>query len=197
MCSDSNMDIGESKEVIREKLQKKRREISVNDFRKWSGAIISTLKKQSEYKFAKVIHAYVSMNDRREVNTHSLIREILHEPKQLLVVPATQFDSGTLRHFYLESFNELKRNKWGVLEPQDGEECPIEKIELVIVPMVGGDERGYRIGYGGGFYDQFLSKVSCPTIGLCFEQNMVDKLPIQFFDIGLDKIITEKRIIRR
>lgn len=189
------MDRGERKEIIREKLRKKRREISDVDFRKWSDKIILRLKKQSEFKSAKVIHSYVSMNNRREVNTHSLIRDILHETKQL-VVPATQFNSGTLNHFYLESYNALRPNKWGVLEPEDGEKCPVGKIELVIVPMVGGDERGYRIGYGGGFYDRFLSKVSCPTIGLCFKQNIVPELPIEPFDVRLDKIITEEKIIR-
>ncbi len=189
------MDRGEKKKVIRKKLRKKRRDISDTDFSKWSDKIISKLKGQREYKTARIIHAYVSMNDRREVNTHSLIREILHEPKQL-VVPVTQFNSGNLRHFYLESYNKLKRNKWGVLEPEDGEECPVEKIELVIIPMVGGDEQGYRIGYGGGFYDRFLENITCPKIGLCFEQNMVDELPTEPFDARLDKIITEKRIIR-
>lgn len=190
------MDRGEKKEVIRKELRKKRRDISDADFRKWSDKIISKLEEQREYKTARIIHCYVSMNDRREVNTHSLIREILLEPKRL-VVPVTQFNAGILRHYYLESYNELKQNKWGVLEPEGGEECPIEKIELVIVPMVGGDEQGYRIGYGGGFYDRFLENITCPKIGLCFEQNMVDELPIEPFDIVLDKIITEKRILRR
>ncbi|MCW9712094.1 5-formyltetrahydrofolate cyclo-ligase [Aliifodinibius salicampi] len=190
------MDKRERKEIIREELRKNRRDISDANFREWSDKIISKLKDQREYKTARIIHAYVSMNDRREVNTHSLILEILNEQKKM-VVPVTQFKAGNLRHFYLESYNELKPNKWGVLEPEGGEECPIEKIELVIVPMVGGDEQGYRIGYGGGFYDRFLEDITCPKIGLCFEQNMVDELPIEPFDIALDKIITEKRIIRR
>lgn len=114
-----------------------------------------------------------------------------------VVVPVTNFVDGTLKHVLLSSFDILQENKWGVLEPTSGERVSTEQLELVIVPMVGGDEEGNRMGYGEGFYDRFLSNVSCPKIGLLFEQNVIDALPVADYDIPLDKIITEQRVIVR
>ncbi|HLR31665.1 MAG TPA: 5-formyltetrahydrofolate cyclo-ligase [Fodinibius sp.] len=182
------------KEKLRKKLRLAREQIVEEDFKRWSEAIVAALYLQPEYREAGTIHCYVSMNDRREVNTHHLIKEMMAEGRRV-VVPKTQFKEQTLRHYSLSAFEDLTLNKWGVLEPTGGEQLSEKEIDLVIVPMVGGDEKGHRIGYGGGFYDRFLSKVTCPTIGLCFEQNIVAQLPAEPFDIALDKTVTEKRII--
>ncbi|HKK44144.1 MAG TPA: 5-formyltetrahydrofolate cyclo-ligase, partial [Balneolaceae bacterium] len=80
-------------------------------------------------------------------------------------------------------------------EPNGGEQVSPKELDLVVIPMVGGDEQRNRIGYGEGFYDRFLSLVSCPKIGLTFEQNIVERIPVEDFDITLDKIITEQRVI--
>jgi 5-formyltetrahydrofolate cyclo-ligase len=71
----------------------------------------------------------------------------------------------------------------------------IEKLGLVIVPMVGGDNQKNRIGYGKGFYDRFLKQVDCPTVGLLFNECLVQKIPVEPFDVSLGKIITEDQII--
>ena len=184
------------KEKIRKQLRLAREEIKEGDFKRWSEAIVAKLCLQPEYREAATIHCYVSMNDRREVDTHHLIKEMMEEGRRV-VVPKTQFKEQSLLHYSLSAFEDLVLNKWGVLEPAGGEQLSEKEIDLVIVPMVGGDERGHRIGYGGGFYDRFLSKVICPTIGLCFEQNIVAQLPAEPFDIALDKTVTEKRIIHK
>jgi len=183
-----------TKGEIREKLRSRRAGILESEFLSRSSSITRALQQQQEYAAARTIHCYVSMNDRREVNTHPLIAAIIEEGRDL-VVPVTHFGEGTLSHYTLTSFDELKPNKWGVLEPEDGIERTSQEFELVIVPMVGGDERGHRLGYGGGFYDRFLKEVQCPAVGLCFEQNIISLLPIESYDIPMNKIITEERII--
>ncbi|MCW9706798.1 5-formyltetrahydrofolate cyclo-ligase [Fodinibius salsisoli] len=185
---------GKSKEEIRKQLRAKRNQIPETDFIRKSQLIIKLLQQQEEYLAAEKIHCYVSMNGRREVNTHPLIKEMIANNKQV-VVPVTNFQEQSLEHCKLESFDDLELNKWGVLEPREGEQYNLAALDLIIVPMVGGDEHAQRIGYGGGFYDRFLQDLKCPTIGLCFEQNMVSELPTESFDIPLDKIITESRII--
>lgn len=184
----------DSKEDIRKHLRSKRKRISESDFLRKSEDIIRALRQQEEYRSARTVHCYVSMNRRREVNTHPLIKAMLTNTKQV-VVPVTDFQDQALQHIKLESFDHLEANKWGVLEPRNGKECDLSELDLVIVPMVGGDEQGHRIGYGGGFYDRFLEGIDCSTIGLCFEQNIVPELPAESFDVPLDKIITEERII--
>lgn len=186
-----------SKEEVRAQLRSRRAGISESDYYNLSAGIISVLKQQPEYTNARIIHCYVSMNERREVNTHPLLRTMLEEKKEV-VVPSMDHEKKALRHFTLSSFNQLEPGKWGVLEPgEGGKPHNPSGFELVIVPMVGGDERGHRVGYGGGYYDRFLKKVQCPTIGLCFEQNIVSSLPAENYDVPLDKIITEERIIHR
>lgn len=184
------------KEIIRRRLLEQRKAISETAFRKASSEIISKLRQQSEYKKAKTIHCYVSINNRREVNTHGLIKKMLATDKDV-VVPVTKIQEGTLSHIRLSSYDKLEENKWGVLEPTDGDQVSPDLLDLVIVPMVGGDEQCNRIGYGQGFYDRFLSDVDCPKIGLLFEKNVVKELPTEDYDIPLDKILTEARIIIR
>lgn len=192
------MSTRESKEELRELLHSKRKRIPRSDFFDLSKKIIARLQQQREYESAQTIHCYASMNDRREVDTHPLIKAMIGEGKEV-VVPVTHFEDRMLSHFELISFDDLVPNKWGVLEPKpkDGRKRTPSELELIIVPMVGGDEQGHRIGYGAGFYDRFLKNIACSTIGLCFEQNIVPSLPTDDHDVPLDKIITEKRVIHR
>lgn len=181
---------------MRKELLRHRKAISREVYEKGSANIVNTLLEQPEFLAAETVHCYVSMNGRGEVDTHGLIKRMFSMGKEV-VVPVTNFSDGTLSHIRLNSFGELEKNKWGVLEPQGGEGVSVEEFELVIVPMVGGDEQCNRIGYGKGFYDRFLQHVACPTVGLIFEQNILPKLPVEKFDIPLDKIITEQRVIHR
>lgn len=190
------MDIHQQKEELRGQLLKLRKSLSEQEFRDRSRKIVARLQSLPEFTNASTIHCYVSMNDRREVDTHTLIRQMLQTDKEV-VVPITQFEDGTLRHVKLDSFDDLRENKWGVLEPEDNQQVPLDELDVVIVPMVAGDMDCNRMGYGKGFYDRFLKDVACPKIGLLFEQNILDQLPVEEFDIALDNIVTEQRVIRR
>lgn len=185
-----------NKEVLRDQLIVKRSGIPEKKWILYSEKIINQLQELPAFKKAETVHCYVSMNKRREVNTHPLIKQMLSSDKQV-VVPITHPDTGTLTHHELCFYKDLKPNKWGVPEPNGGAEVPVTNLDVVVIPMVGGDEKCNRIGYGGGFYDRFLKNVTCPKVGLSFEQNVLTKLPVESFDIPLDYIITEERIIGR
>lgn len=182
----------QQKQQWRKQLLESRESLSLEEWESTSEKIIERLKQSSFFKKAKTVHCYVSMNERREVNTHPLIKEMIAGGKKV-VTPVTNFKDGTLSHVALTSFDDLSPNKWGVLEAENGEEADISKLDLVIVPMAGGDEACNRMGYGKGFYDRFLKDVSCPKIGLCFEQNIIKQVPVEPFDVPLDGIITEDR----
>ena len=184
------------KKQLRNDLLERRKAISEPEYYGASADIIERLKEQVEYVEARTIHSYVSMNKRREVETRELIKEMLSKGTEV-VVSISDLEEGTLTHVQLTSYQDLEKNKWGVLEPTGGQEVSPESLQLVIVPMVAADEHCNRIGYGEGFYDRFLSKVHCPKIGLIFEQNVVEQLPTEDFDIALDKVITEERVIHR
>ena len=189
------MTIAKQKNELRQQLLDKRLQLSEEEYLSKSEKIITKLKSLSEFKNSQTIHCYVSLNERNEVNTLPLIKELAQE-KRKLVVPVTNFNDGSLRHVHLKDFDLLKENKWGVLEPQSGEEVAPEDLDLVIVPMAGGDRRKNRIGYGKGFYDRFLSKVDCPKVGLLFDDCLVEQVPVEDFDIPLSTMITEEQIIQ-
>ena len=97
--------------------------------------------------------------------------------------------------FYKYSFKEpLKINKLGIPEPAKISSKIVP--DLIFVPLVGYDSKLYRLGYGGGFYDRYLSKIDnikqTVKIGLAFSYQKVKKIPIEKNDIKLDFVITEK-----
>lgn len=173
-----------------------RNQIPEEEHRKRSDVITQRLKGSPAYNQAKYVHCYVSINKRKEVNTHPLIQEMLSGDKQA-VVPVTDFNSGTLTHFELDSYDDLNTNKWGVPEPESGKEIAAGQFDLIVVPMVAGDPQCNRLGYGKGFYDRFLSQVNCPKIGLLYECCLAEHIPTEEFDVKLDQILTEDRVIRR
>jgi 5-formyltetrahydrofolate cyclo-ligase len=182
------------KQRIRQELLEKRQQMTGTDYLEHSACIISRLKKLDSFKKAGIIHCYVSINERREVNTHPLIKEMLLGTKKV-VVPVMQMKEHKLKHIQLDHFEDLQPNRWQILEPHGGEEVPPEQLELILVPMVGGDFHKNRIGYGGGYYDQFLKNADCPSVGLLFDYCLLDQVPVEPFDMPLTKIITQKQII--
>lgn len=94
---------------------------------------------------------------------------------------------------------DLAPGTWGIPEPREGlPEIPPEDIDLVFVPGSAFDEDGGRCGYGGGFYDTFLSRTrpGTPRVGLAFEAQLVAKIACEPYDLPVTAIVTERRVLR-
>jgi 5-formyltetrahydrofolate cyclo-ligase len=138
---------------------------------------------------------YVSKDP--EVDTFPLIRQLLEEKKRV-VVPIIQQKDRSLRLSYLTSLTTLQPSTFNVPEPI-GNEIPAdaERIEVAVIPLVGFDRKGNRIGYGAGYYDRFLQKNrQMVKIGVAFACQKVPSVPTGPFDIRMDVIITEKGVHR-
>jgi len=132
----------------------------------------------------------------KEVNTKPLI-EALFAEKNPVVVPIIQKEDVTLRLSYLRDFSALVPSTFGVPEPI-GSEIPAdpENIDVIILPMLGFDRAGGRIGYGAGYYDRFLSKnPGLFKIGVAFGCQEMDHLPTDENDVRMDLIVTEDGIV--
>jgi 5-formyltetrahydrofolate cyclo-ligase len=92
---------------------------------------------------------------------------------------------------------DLVPGAFGILEPSRGEPLALAEIDLMIVPGVAFDTNGHRLGYGKGFYDRALHALPGPTMlaGLCFELQVVARLPAEDHDIRIDLLVTENRIL--
>jgi len=181
------------KEILRKEIKEKRRNISKEENRKKSKEIKEKLFNLREYKDARVVLFYISYNG--EVFTHDMIKDALEDKK--VVVPISNKEDNTLSLSKLDSWDDLELGSYGILEPRKicMQEVQIDNIDLIIVPGVGFDLNGNRMGHGKGYYDKLLEKSKAIHIGLAFELQIIDKIPTEEHDISLNKIITESRVI--
>ena len=132
----------------------------------------------------------------KEVNTQPLILA-LFEQKNPVVVPIIQKEDVSLRLSYLKDLAALVPSTFGVPEPI-GSEIPADPadIDIIILPMLGFDRAGGRIGYGAGYYDRFLSKhPGLFKIGVAFGCQEMEHLPTDENDVKMDLIVTEDGIV--
>jgi 5-formyltetrahydrofolate cyclo-ligase len=183
------------KRKLRKELIEKRKNIPKNKVLEKSNKIKKILFEIDEFKQASTILFYVSYDN--EVYTHDMIKESKKMGKRV-VVPFSDKANRRLILSELDNWSSLKPGSYGILEPSKDEikEFSIEKIDLIIVPGVGFDESGRRIGHGKGYYDNLLKKLKDSLIiGLAFELQIIDKIPVNKHDIPVKKIITENRLI--
>jgi len=122
-----------------------------------------------------------------------MIREAL-EKKQIAVpkVVDKQIEPGLIIDF--DSLVESE--DFGVPEPTDLMQVAHKNIDLVVVPGAVFDKQGHRIGYGFGYYDKFLAKVpKALKVGLCFDFQLVDKIPNESHDVPVDFVITDREVV--
>ena len=92
--------------------------------------------------------------------------------------------------YYINSLNDLKNGYFNILEPTTNKKVIDFKDTTCIVPGICFDINNYRIGYGKGFYDRFLSNKNIYTIGLSYKETLIKKIPIDKYDINLNEVIT-------
>ena len=106
-------------------------------------------------------------------------------------------DFGMMYFHEVSDFSEMKKGKFGLLEPTDSAPLytPMAR-DICIVPALSYDREGYRLGYGGGYYDRFLSSFPGTKIGICYSENIEKRLPRGRYDVCVDMLLTEKGIYR-
>ena len=183
------------KDKLRKELIKKRKSLHKTEVLAKSNRIKNRLFELNEFKQSSVVLFYVSYGN--EVNTHDMIKECLKNGKNI-TVPVSNIEKRSLILSELKNWNDLEPGSYGILEPKKDKirEIPIESIDIIIVPGVGFDELGCRIGHGAGYYDNLLKEsINAIHIGLAFEIQIVEKVPVESHDLPVDIIITEKRRI--
>ena len=135
-----------------------------------------------QYQKAKTIYGYLPYN--QEVRTWELLQRALDDGKQV-AVPKVYGDE--MRFIYLTDLCQVEKGYSGIPEPIADEPVADDPTALVLMPGLAFDPEGHRIGYGGGFYDKFLSaEPSHPTIALCYGFQVFPSLETEEFDIPVD-----------
>jgi 5-formyltetrahydrofolate cyclo-ligase len=165
-----------------------------------SKKITNSFRKLEEYKNSRMPLIYVSF--RSEVDTHQLIRERLNSGLEV-AIPKTDVTNRRLETYLLKDKDwgkGLRPGAYGILEP-DAKVAPLirpSQIDMVVVPGSVFDRRCGRYGYGGGYYDRFLS-IEAPQalrIGLAFSLQIVPGIPLKTHDQKMDIIVMENEILR-
>jgi 5-formyltetrahydrofolate cyclo-ligase len=179
------------KTSLRRSLLQQRTSLSLEDWRVKSDRLCHHLRQWQGLQQASTVLSYVSF--RQEPDLHSLIQSTPKTTGKVWGLPRC-----VERHLYWhrwEITESLHPNRYGILEPH--ESAPLiapEQVEVMLVPAVACDHNGYRLGYGGGFYDRLLSRTEWShvlTIGIVFEEHRVPALPVASWDRPLHGVCTE------
>lgn len=183
-----------NKKEWRHKIKSALQELSKEEHHIFSTMIKNRLLKQPFLKDFQTIAITISKPP--EVDTYGIIEELWGMEKRV-VVPKCNPTLRTMDFYEILSFSQLETVYMDLKEPIPSETVYVspEEIDMVIVPGIVFDHKGYRIGYGGGYYDRYLSGYKGRLVSLAFHLQLVDELPYEAHDIPVDVIITEKASI--
>lgn len=181
----------DTKKEIRKQILKLRSEMSLIDWAKRSEIICQ--KVITSHWFREATDLYCYMDFKNEVCTRKIMEEAMILGKNIWI-PKVE---GEEMNFYLTtSFDELKPHAYGILEPDGTTACAEGNEGLMIIPGVAFDREKNRIGYGKGYYDRYLEKhPDLITMAICFDIQMMEKIPKDDHDKALDVLMTESLTI--
>ncbi|WP_052353473.1 5-formyltetrahydrofolate cyclo-ligase [Dyadobacter tibetensis] len=193
---DSNITM--NKAVLRTVFQKRRDALSHKEFEVLNKAIGDHVIGLLEKYTPKIIHTFISLPRSKEPDTTAIIREVRRfAPNTRIAAPYMIPGTKRLEHYFLEADSALIANKWGILEPDPAhsESVSVHDINFVLLPLLAFDEQGYRVGYGGGYYDRFLATCNPETkkIGISLFGPVKKIEDRNEFDIRMDYCITPKQ----
>jgi len=178
-----------TKNELRKEMLYARNAISESERKEISEMIKNKLFAIDEIKHAKCIAFYISKGS--EVETNAMIAEAIKQNKEVLV-PHTNEKIELVK---FTSFEDLAPAKFGVLEPKT-KMISVKQPEVVIIPGLAFDLDMHRLGYGKGYYDKLLKELNAKRIGICFDLQIIEKIPKHEHDQKLNIMISEKRILR-
>lgn len=171
------------KEFLRKKYKEKRDNIK-NKVTK-DNLIYQKVINNKDILSSKTLLIYISINN--EVDTIKIINYFLNTKN--IAVP--KIIDNDMFFCYVTNLNELTSGKYNIPEPTNENIVTDFDNAICIVPGICYDKKNYRVGYGKGYYDRFLSKNKIKTIGLCYKEYMIEKIDNDKYDYKIDEVITE------
>lgn len=179
------MDKSSWREILRERL----RGISTESRTEQSARACALMLSQSVFRAAHSILLYMPLKG--ELNVQPLLDASLAAGKQVALprfIPETQTYGA-----FLIGGEPLVAGAYGVMEPSSLLPIPLNRLDLIVVPGLGFDVRGRRLGRGKGFYDRLLSEATGVKCGICFEEQLVPEIPAEPHDVAVDYLATPSR----
>ena len=181
---------------LRPKYKALRKQLSENEIEEMSLAIANKIISLPIWE-KTYFHIFLPITEHHEVNTEFILHLLSGKDKEI-IISKSDFGTRRMTHFLLTDNTKIKKNEYNIPEPLDGIEVPSHKIEVVFIPLLAFDTTGHRVGYGKGFYDNFLSKCKPETIkiGLSFfpPEELIEGISEN--DVKLDFCVTAEGIYK-
>jgi 5-formyltetrahydrofolate cyclo-ligase len=152
-----------------------------------------------DLKKIRYLHCFVPIEKFGEIDTKFIFEKIWRDfPHVETLAPRVDFKTGKMENVSISRETELVKNRWHIHEPSHDLLVETEKIDLVLVPLLCFDRRGFRVGYGKGFYDKFLSRcrADCLKIGLNYFSPVEEIADVDKFDVKLDFCVTPEKVFQ-
>lgn len=176
------------KTALRKQIREKKRAMTPEQIQQASCDLAEQFLRSPQYQAASTIYGYLPYN--QEVRTVPMLEQALRDGKRV-AVPKVYGDE--MKFIYLTDLNQVEKGYSGIPEPILDEPVADDKTALVLMPGLAFDHEGHRIGYGGGFYDKFLSsEPGHPTLALCYDFQMLPHLETEEFDMPVDCVLWAK-----
>ena len=173
------------KKELRRYIREKKRAMTEAEIEEKSRRLGDLFLATEAYRKADTIYGYLPYN--QEVRTVPMLEQALRDGKRV-AVPKCYGDE--MRFIYLTDLTRVEKGYAGIPEPVEDGPVAHDRTALVLMPGLAFDREGHRIGYGGGFYDKYLSaEPGHPTLALCYDFQMLPELETEEFDIPVDCVL--------
>lgn len=190
MTAAGSTSISTAKQQLREQLRARRRALSPAQREAAARRVTQALLRSHWFRQARRIGIYLHTGS--ELSTAVLIRAAQRSAKRLYA-PCIGRD-GRMEFRALTAADRLRRNRHGISEPLGRRFLPPKQLDLLLIPLLGFDDRGQRLGAGGGYYDRYLQRCGRfrpLRIGLAYSLQRIARLPVEAWDLPLHAVVTE------
>ncbi len=172
------------KQEVRRYIRALKSDYSLAEKRGRSKSVWENVEQSEPFKNAKVVLAYWSMDD--EVFSHDFVSKWAEQ--KVVLLPCVCDENLEVRRF--EGKDRLSLGvRYSILEPTGDLVQDLDSIDLILVPGIAFDTAGNRLGRGKGYYDKILNQTRAYKIGVCFDFQLLDKVPIESHDVKMDQVI--------
>ncbi len=191
-------EIRAAKNAIREKHKKKRNAITPDKKRELDTKICNRIISLVSFRFAETVLLYAPVNSEIDI---SPVAEAALAAGKRVAYPRCIPGSLEMEFHYISSLDELTPGTMNILEPSaDARKLDLEDVDarnkcLCVIPALAFDKRGYRLGYGKGYYDRYLSRFDCVRAGVIYSELLTEKVPNGRFDLKVDFIVSERGVV--
>ncbi len=187
--------VSEIKSEKRKAFSEKRRGLSAEERKRLSDSLCKKICSLDVFKEADAVLSFYPLSS--ETDVRGVNEETLRLGK-ILALPKCVKGTREMNFYAVKAPDDLEKGSFSIMEPKST--CPLfvpsEEVKaLCIVPALAYDVNGYRLGYGGGFYDRYLLRYKVKTVGAVYHEFLVSTLPRDLYDIEVDTVVTDREII--